>query len=157
MKKILFSIIICSIFISCDNPVFNNISDYIYEEEFSNIPLYYSDFSEIKNIAQIPLWMKSKISYEKTDEVLSPEEILTRGKCDCDGFAILYMNIAYVRFGIKCSLCIVDQNSKEIIDGGIGNHAIVRLPDGTLIAAQTGRVATYDVGYEYDFDDVFSR
>lgn len=157
MNKIFFIIIVSLIFVSCDNPVFNTISDYIYEEEFSDIPLYYSDFSEIENINQIPLWMKSKISYEKTDEVLSPEEILTRGKCDCDGFAILYMNIAYVRFGIKCSLCIVDQNSKEIIDGGIGNHAIVRLPDGTLIEPQNGKIIYYDVGYEYDFDDVFSR
>lgn len=155
MKKIIF-VFLAFFFVSCSN-IMDGLAESKLSAYFSGIPLCYYDFSSIENIDEIPLWIRSRVSYEITNETLSPEELLKRGKGDCDGYALLYMNIAYIRFGMRCSLCLVDLTDRKIVNGGSINHAVIRFPDGTLIDPQNGDVVFFDVGYEYSFSDVFKE
>jgi hypothetical protein len=155
MKKIIIMGLVSLLFSSCS--IYNEIGDYVYSYRFSDISLYYGDFSEIESVDKISKWINTKIKYEKTKDILTPEEILQKGKCDCDGYSLLFMNIAYVRFGIKCSLSLVDTKDRKVVEGGDINHAIVKLPNGILIEPQTGRKVYYDVCFEYTFDEIFIK
>jgi hypothetical protein len=153
MKR--FIIVLFAIFsLSSCKDMYNEVTDIYYWNELANLELYYGDFTEVHNDLYISYWISRNIAYKKTDEILSPRNILKRGYGDCNDYAILYMNIMYVRFGKKCSLCLVD-TSRNIINGGKVNHAIVRLPDGKLIEPQTGFVSRESVCYEYGFNSIF--
>jgi len=151
--KIFIPVFILSILLTGCQQIYNIAADQQYGNGFSDIPLYYGDFSEIETIDDISSWMRSRVSYRITDTVLSPEEVLDSGYCDCDGYALLYMNISYVRFGVKPSFGLVKQG-KKIVHGGEIDHAVVKL-HGNYINAQSGSLFTGKVGYEYSFDHVF--
>lgn len=124
--------------------------------QYTGFSLYYGDFSEVYDIDVIPDYMYYRVKYVETDDPQSPEYTLSRGKGDCDCYAILYMNIAFVQFGVKCDLAFCD-TSRQIIEGGKINHAVVRLPSGEYIGAQSGLPYTGPIGYVLDFDEVFSE
>jgi hypothetical protein len=125
-------------------------------EVYTGFSLYYGDFSSVRNMSDIPDFMYQRVKYSDTDDPQSPEYTLSRGKGDCDCYAMLYMNIAFVRFGVKCDLAFCDA-SRQIIEGGKINHAVVRLPSGEYIGAQSGLPYTGPIGYVLDFDEVFSE
>lgn len=149
MKHI--AIVILTIALTSCQEIINIGAELMYEGDYSYIPLYYGDFYGIQSLEDIPRWMRSKVKYEVSD-VQSPRETLDRGKGDCDCYALLYMNIAYILFDIKCDLGLVDKNN----DGNI-DHAVVILPSGKLINAQYGTEYNGSTDYEYDFDTVFKR
>lgn len=135
--------------------VYNNIADSVYEAEFSNISLYYGDFSGIKDMNQISFWMRRRVTWKYTRSIQSPKETLERGTGDCDGYALLYMNIAYVLFNVKCDLVLTDLDDRKIKEGGTIDHAVVRLPSGKLIDAESGWEYNGPICYIYSFDTVF--
>ena len=125
-------------------------------DKYTGFSLYYGDFSEVYHIDCIPDYMHYCVKYSETRKAQSPQETLERGAGDCDCYAMLYMNIAFVRFGVKCDLAFCD-TSREIIEGGKVNHAVIRLPDGECLNAQSGEPYTGPIGYVLDFDEVFSK
>lgn len=149
MNKIILVIVSVLFFSSCDFAV-----DGFFSEIFKDIPLYYGDFTEIENEGQISPWINARVEYKKIGDGQSPKETLRRGEGDCDSFVLLYMNILYVRFGIKSTFCLV-VSGRNIVEGGFVNHAIIRMPSGRLIEAQQGKMVDYSIGYEYSFDHVF--
>jgi len=155
MKRFIVILIAILSLSSCQD-MYNEISDIYYWQTYSDLELYYGDFSKVHSELYISYWISNHVKYDKSDKVLSPRDILERGTGDCNDYAILYINIMYVKFGKKCSLCLVD-TSRNIIEGGKVNHAVIRLPDGILIEPQTGFVSNKRVGYEYPFDSVFKE
>lgn len=155
MKKILIVLSISILLTSCQQ-IYNTYGDDVLSKKFQDIKLWHGNFSEIDNEMDIVNWIEDHVEYKETDEVQSPKKTADRGKGDCDCFSILYMNILYVRFGQKSSLCIVNTDRK-IVKGGAVNHAIVRLPDGALFDPLTDDYCEYEIGYEYSFDHVFSK
>ena len=128
MTKQVFSMIIVLISlltISCDMMIDANLT-----EKAEGHTLYETDFSGIDSYEDIAVWIEERVEYrsENTDEWLNPAETLARGYGDCDDFAILFINIAYFRFGVKGNLIAVDANqSRSIVSGGQVNHAIVEI------------------------------
>lgn len=127
--------------------------DTIYSRTFHNIPLYYADYSKVKGIWDIPTYYTT-ISYKPTSGVQTPQETMERGTGDCDCFTLLYMNIAYCRFGLKCNLVLTDPQ-RTVVAGGKVNHTVVQLPSGLLIEAETGSIYHGTISYIYSFDEVF--
>lgn len=152
MRRLLATISLALLLSSCS---FDTWRDDKLRDIYTGFPLYYGDFSVIEDMAYIPWYMDNRVEYVSTDTPQSPETTLLRGKGDCDCYALLYMNIAYVRFGIKCDLAFC--NIRKVVDGGKVNHAIIRLPSGEYISAQNGEPYTGSVGYLFTFDEVFSE
>ena len=150
MKRIIGIFILVVSLTSCSD-VIGLVEDMTYEGDYSYIPLYYGDFDNIQDTSDIPRWMRSKVQYEVSD-VQSPKETLDKGTGDCDCYAILYMNITYILFDIKCNLVLTNNSGGDLV-----NHAVVRLPSGKMINAQTGTDYNGPTYYEYDFDIVFKR
>lgn len=130
-------------------------SDMMYKEDFEKVSLYYGDFSKVKSMSLLPYWMGKRIDYVPFNDVREPREVLESGLGDCDGFALVYMNVAYVKYGVKCDLAYVLVNGKAVVSGGKADHAVVRLPSGTYLHAQTGMEYKGDIAYIYTFDEVF--
>ena len=152
MKNVIVGIMLC-LFMGCS--LVNNYYDSEIENLLDGKQLYYGDFEEIKTVQEIGYYLIQKIDY-KVDEVeewSNPEETLNRGYGDCDDYAILYLNILYVRFGIKGSLAVVN-HSREIVNGGITNHVVVF--NDKIIEPQNGQEVLYDIGYIFSFDEVFN-
>lgn len=148
-----FSIALMAFMLTGCQQIIDTSANMQYGDDFSGFNLFYGDFSAIDSLWDIPYWMDKYVTFKETTEVLSPKEVMKRGFGDCDGYALLFMNIAYVRFGIKPSLCLVDY-SRAIVDGGYVNHAIVKV-NGKYYHAQSGQKYTGSIGYEYSFDHVF--
>lgn len=134
----------------------DELRDEAYAEDYRNIVLYYGDFTTIPRLSFVPSWIDAHTTFIAGLETRDPREVVESGLVDCDGVALLYANIAYVKFGLKCSLCLTNY-SRSILSGGKVNHAVVRLPDGTVIEPQTGEPYTGSIGYEYTFDEVFIK
>lgn len=132
--------------------------DDVLMEKYTGFSLYYQeDFSQIPNIECISWYMENHVTYKKTKERQSPKETMLKGTGDCDCLALLYMNIAYLVFGVKCDLAFCEPSEREIVDGGDVTHAVVRLPGGVYINAQDSSVYTGLIGYIFTFDEVFSK
>lgn len=155
MKK-LSILLLCLVLVGCQD-IINFNEDLLLGDMFSGIPLYYGDFRAVQSLSTISLYLGDRIYYEPTNGVQTPAQIFRRRRADCDGYALCWMNIAYIRFGIKTDLCIVKaEGSRRVESGGTDyNHAVVRLPDGRQMDAQSGRIVKYTVKYSYSFDDVF--
>lgn len=130
------------------------INDIYYSNMFSDIPLYYADYSSIQDVWGIPYYYYDAVKYAITDDLQTPQETLTKGTADCEGYALLYMNIAYIRFGIKCDL-VLTNSGRSIVEGGDIDHAVIRLPSGIMVNAQTGSIYHGPICYIYSFDEVF--
>ena len=138
--------------------------------------LEYHAWPEIEEPEQIARWIYHHVDYEwdVVDHWQSPKETLDNGTGDCEDFAILYMNILYVKWGVKSDLVFVMDDgrsveegevvrvavcvrdvSRRIEKGGWYNHAVVWLDDGNMISAQGGRVCHADPAFVYTFDEVF--
>lgn len=156
MKKILAIVLFLLLLISCDV-----LSDIYYFNLAKNHELYYGDFGEIETFEDISDFIKSKVHYQSDgkDIYSNPEEVLNRGYGDCDDYAILFMNIAYVELGLKFDLSLVystENNQREIDKGGWIDHAVVML-HGKLYSAYEGTIITeYYSSYHYTFYEVFN-
>jgi hypothetical protein len=153
--KAIVPIILAVLFTSCE-PMFNSIIDEMNYNNIDGMELYNGDFSDIGEPKDIARWIAKNIGYkyDNGDYWQSPKETMNRGTGDCEDMAILYINILYVKFGIKSDLALI-QESRQVVEGGKYNHAVVSLPDGRLISAQGGRECHEKVRFIYTFDEIF--
>lgn len=122
-----------------------------------NIYLSSGDWSSINSLEEITPWIKKRMVYrhDTLNEWDTPSVALARGYGDCEEFCFVFMNIAYVRLGMKCGLAGVDSDERTVRDGGWYNHFVVILPDGTLYEPQGGVPVQFTVKYSYTFDEIF--
>jgi hypothetical protein len=137
----------------------SQITDIYCDSQYADVyktRIYRGDFSEIKSISDIHKWINARVQY-KSDEgenVCSLEETLTSGYGDCEEIARIYLDVLYVRFGIKGDYCLVDFGDRKIEEGGFCNHAAIRY-NGTLIEPKSGLQETYKISFSYTFDEIF--
>lgn len=124
-------------------------------DRYSNTPLYYGNFSFIRDETLIPFWMDQRVTYKMSNDLATPEQTVITGYGDCEEFALLYLNIMYIRFGKKGDLCLVVHGRTVEAGGRECNHAVVRY-GSTLIEPRTGNQVYYTVCYSYKFDDIFN-
>lgn len=157
MKKIILLVVVGISLMSCDM-VYDYAADQTMQEKLSNKSLYedYELTTILVNLPDISIYMNDIVSYIEDDKdyAQNPEETYLIGAGDCEDFAILFMNIAYFEFGIKCDLVLVNSD-KTIENGGSLNHALIRY-EGTLYEPQTGEICSYEVAYSYTFDIIFN-
>ncbi|TET97720.1 MAG: hypothetical protein E3J23_08560 [Candidatus Stahlbacteria bacterium] len=162
MKKILMLTILIMAFSGCSSlwPTTDELHDNIFSERASGHNIYYGDFSEILVIEDISPWIMSRIVYmpDEGDKWDDPEVVLKRGYGDCDDFAILVMNIAYVVFGIEFDLVLVDTNLVRIIEeGGDINHASVAIENIVFDVYNLSRYSLdIPIAFRYTFWKVFN-
>ncbi|MHA1348051.1 MAG: hypothetical protein ACTSO3_16740 [Candidatus Heimdallarchaeaceae archaeon] len=160
MKKLLLLLVVVIISLSSCNLFSILIDETVYDllesVEYYDFAEY--DLSDIKSFKGIAAWIQHRIYYKEDmiETFTSPEDTLNRGSGDCDEFGILFQNIAYIVFGIKMDLVIVNTYSgRKIVEGGMGNHINVHY-DGIVYSAQLGNeYYTQDILYIYSFDEVF--
>ena len=144
----------------------NALIDADLESKATGHELYQIDIKSITVLTDISLYIKACIQYREdaTDAWANPQETIERGYGDCDDMAILFMNIAYFEFGIKCDFVAVNSAnvtkrdypySQTIVSGGSVNHALVYY-DGNYYDPLCGLVNCEKVGYTYSFDEVFN-
>jgi len=157
MNKIIGLFMVLIAFMGCQMPNSDEFSDKAYKEDLQT-QIYYGDFSSITTCACVIPWIRSHMVYKSDPEgeniVNSLSKTIALGYGDCEEFALMYLDIMYVKFSIKGQLQIVDNNSRQVANGGDGNHAIVCI-DGVQIEPQTGYRVDYKVAYYYDFDEIF--
>lgn len=156
IKAILTGVFLVSL-VSCQQ-IIDNTLDIGYKDKYRT-KIYDYDFSEICIKQQIAFWIHSYVEYrdEPTEHVDSLEQTINQGYGDCEEIALLYLNILYVRFGIKGSLCICeDTDGRQVVNGGNINHVAIML-DGVLIEPQTGKPTNDKIGFMYSFDEIFYR
>lgn len=153
MKRILALVLVIFTLSSC---IISDIqNDMAQAERYSGYELYRADFSRIQDEIDIYYYIKKRVTFRHTDGAAGPAETIERGYGDCEEFTILFLNILYVRFGIKGEMILVNID-RSIENGGKANHALVRLPDGRQIEPQTGRWESHMVAYYYTFDEIFN-
>lgn len=143
--------------VSCQQIIDNKLNK-DYKQSYQT-KIYDGDFSDIKIKQQIPAWIAKHVKYreETIDHYDSLEQTINQGYGDCEEIALLYLNILYVRFNIKGSLCIVeDTDGRQVVNGGNINHVAIML-DGVLIEPQTGKPTNDKIGFMYSFDEIFYR
>lgn len=154
MKKLIGILFVVLVLTGCQQ-VLDEVTDDEYGDRYSNIALYYGDFSSIQNEKDIPLWINSHIRYLASDNLQSLYECVVSGHGDCEEKALMYLNIMYIVFHKKGELCIVDSTDRKIEAGGTDcDHAAVRF-DGVLIEPALGSPADYKVCYSYSFNHIF--
>ena len=156
MKKILGVILVVLTLSSCEQ-IINYGTDAATGSRYSDMDIYYGPFLGVETEADIPYWMDMHVHYKTNkDTVQSPEEFVSSGYGDCDEFALLYLDIMYVVFRKKGEICIVKSGRTVEAGGRDYNHTVVRY-GSTIIEPMTGKVAHYEVGYSYAFDDIFNK
>lgn len=162
MKKILLLIVITMMVVGCSSlwPTQDEYADSVFSARASGHNLYYGDFSEILVLEDISTWIMARIVYvpDKTDSWDDPEVVLERGYGDCDDYALLVMNIAYIVFGIEFDLVLVDTNKVKIIEeGGTINHASVAIEDLVLNVYNLSQYSLdVPIAFRYNFWYVFN-
>lgn len=125
-------------------------------EQFSNIP--HSDtlkpsygFADSNPRLLMMVFISFNVVFKKdvSGIVQNPSETLFLGTGDCEDFAILYIDLMALWFGIECNLILVSTDNDTI------NHAVVELPDGTLINAENSQVVYYKVEHRIEYDNLF--
>jgi hypothetical protein len=128
MKFLMMMMLIILISVSCIST--KNEQSIIEEEviQISKLPLinsielildydlYYDDYSEIKHITIISIWIQAHFNYEHSNIWLSPEEIMQNDSINLNNFAILLMNIAKVRFNIEFNLVLAGTYNQAMIE-----------------------------------------
>lgn len=172
MKKSSILFIIIFSFVGCD---------LYYSSICSGHNLYYGDFSSIVSTRDIGSFLNDNIDpvMDSIDEWADLEVSINRGYGDCEDFAIGFLNILYVRFDIKGSILLLDDNqhfsndldvnniildnslTKSVVSGGFINHAVICF-NGIIVDPFSGTVlGSYDslekyIGYKYTFDEIFN-
>ena len=157
MKQFLVILMVFTL-VSCEYLEYaeDDMMDKALEDTYCNMPLYFTNYTGIDDISDISDWLQYRIDYRECDDVYTPEEVLTQGWGDCDGFTLAWMNIAFIRFGIKTSIVFVDDDeARKVVKGGDINHVVVQLPNGVQIEPQTGWVCDYPIRYIFSFNTVF--
>jgi len=128
-----------------------------YEYDFDKSDLYYDDYSGINSYCDIGTWMNDRVEYiadRYGDDWASPVETIERGYGDCEDFARLFLNILFIRFGIKGNMVLVE-TTRTYVNGGDVNHAYVEI-DGKMYESQYGwRVDKIKVGWRYTHNELF--
>lgn len=158
MKEIIITVF-CILFMGCELESSSmRIDSLIYERiNDGSLEIYASDYlPDFSTYFNLGFKLRHMIEYKVDirDEFQSPEETFLNKSGDCEDFAILYINILYVKKGEKANLVLIE-DSRTIIEGGNANHAVVQLSNGDLIEPQTGRRVDSDVKYSYSFDELF--
>ena len=135
IKKLIVILSLVASLTSCKmiNMEIAQISNTHYEELLGNGFTFYEPdwIDEIESFEQIPYVMEQHITYkrESTDYWQSPEETCILGTGDCEDFSILFMNIAFLKFGYVCNLVLInteDSTCRAVVSGDWDiNHAIV--------------------------------
>jgi hypothetical protein len=159
MKKILLIMLSILLLNSCDlKRLQDERNDNYYTNEFiKKTDLYYpSDFDvdKINSVYDIAYWVKKRV--EDSDEYShtwrSVEEMLSSGKVNCKGYSLIFINLYYIKYGVKCSMLFVD-TTRTIVEGGEIDHAVVEV-NGKQIDPQYGWSSYYVIGYKYSFDEL---
>jgi len=59
--------------------------------------------------------------------------------------------------GLKCNIVLVNTKERQVVKGGHIDHAMVQLPDNTLLSPQSRSIRSYTIRYIYFFDDIFNK
>lgn len=140
--------------------VFGNYDSELGEKASGHILTYDNDWKTLENFQEIASWISDNVTYKAdiNDTWSNPQVVLDRGYGDCDDFALLFMNIAYIVFGIEMDFVLVFQESRTYEQGGDINHAEVRY-NGDHYCIYSGNKIRYEqaCAYSYDFNQVFSN
>jgi hypothetical protein len=152
MRRLLVVLFVSMFFTGCQQA--NDLKDQYYKEVYRT-SIYYGDFSQIKKVDDIPWWIRQHIQYHEDvgEDIVPLAETVERGYGDCEERALMYLNILYIKFGIKGEFCMVD-SSRSVGEGGYFDHAIVRV-NGVLIEPKYGTVVYAPIAYYYSFDEIF--
>jgi hypothetical protein len=143
----------------------NLINDTYYGDRAAGHTLYYYQLPPASAIDEIKIstWIYYHISYEADPDDIwkDPQQTIADGCGDCEDFCILFMNLMYIYHNIKCDLVLVDydnctSSSKQILDGGYIDHAIIRLNERYFDPILSTYVTYSKIGYLYTFDEVFN-
>ncbi len=157
MRQLIIIISIISI-TSCS---WNNFVDSEIFSHLEPIQLYdYAeyDLTEITTYREIALFNRSLINYqtESGEKMTSPKDTINLGFGDCDEYALMFMNVAYLTQDVKMSFVMINLE-RSVVSGGNGNHYDV-MYEGVVYSAQTGRVSEQqEILYSYTFDEVFGE
>lgn len=129
--------------------------------------LYYTDYSEIETIDDIAPWICDRVTYRSDDSVYgedtfqSPKTTLESGYGDCEDFSLVWINIAFIKFGIKADLPMVlmetlpEPMQKTRVNGGSFDHVMVYY-NGLVYEPQNDCVyENVTIEYIYTFDELF--
>lgn len=156
IKKI--AVIIAVIFSSCDMVV----DSYLTDQALGHNLTFREEWLEFDNYYDIGAWIENNVEYrsDKIYEWTDPETVINRGYGDCNDKCLLFANIAYVAFGVKMDIVVVNQSSMEfepmwsIEEGGIVDHCMLRLD--WQIYSYTGGTYTGPVGFYYTFNQCWN-
>ena len=154
LSKILLTLIMCGLFSSC-SLIFDSILYSRLNQDVLNSNYIFTDVYKTP-IINVTMSCKLNMTYasESVDIWQSLETILESKVGDCEDFSKLFINIMYLEYGLKCNMVIVN-SSRSVVEGGFVNHAIVELPDGTLVDPQLGNIVNYSIGYRFTFNELF--
>ena len=146
---------------SCSNFIQDRRDDFLdrhYSGKASGHNLVVLDeWAEIESYTDIARWINKNVTYKSdggSDHFQGPEETITLGTGDCEDFALLFMNIAYVVFGTKFDLAVVD-HTKQVVDGGHIDHAELVLGNVSYSAFSGREIIRGSIGYRYSFGHVY--
>ena len=161
MKKIvLILLVLVSVGCSLYDSIYSEIADDTYEREIQKANIFYhEDFYTLHSISDIQEYLNKNMEYKSDggdgDVWSTAKEIFTRGYGDCEDYAILFINIYYVVFGVKLSVVAI-ASYREVVAGGEAGHLLVELSTNILISPRSGRIdRSSPVLYRYSFDLFF--
>lgn len=176
MKKILSLLIAvlftasCTLYSQAIEDSRDEFRDEYYSELVTGHEVYFgtdeqnAEWMKFETVPEVSAWVVKNIKYveDASEEFSNPEVVLERGYGDCDDFALLIMNIIYVRFDIKTDLILLDAyinpstESRVIIEGGSINHATIGY-NGQVFYLYDLRICYIEpiVGYAFSFDYTF--
>ncbi len=160
MKKIMVVILIV-VMMGCNLVVGDDFNDGVNLRKIQKTDLIYmEEWEELENWQDIVMWIWCHVYYssdgENKDTWNTPLETLNRGKGDCEDFVLLFMNIYYVRFGVKLDMAALDANKRIKVNGGYFNHAEVLFKDGRTLCVLRGSFGQgQSISYRYEFDLFF--
>lgn len=116
------------------------------------------NFRGINSHEDIARYIKDNVRYEieNFDVWTSPSETLNRGYGDCDDYALLYMNLAYLNLGIKMDFVAVNDIDRTIKTGD-PTHAEVRYRGQHYNIYTREKLEKTVVFYSYEFDELFDH
>ncbi len=135
------------------------LMDEIVYSAMSDMPEYYmEEWEDLSDFHAIGQYIKDHVKYESdglTSKTQPPEATMSRGKGDCEDFALLFMNIANVALGVNMDLVVTDKPTNRTVDaGGIPWHVAVRY-NGKVYEPQNGYQLNYEIRYSYTYQEVF--
>jgi len=172
MKKVIIFIVILNI-IGCnlkpDNGTsYQNVTIGFNKDESINISILHKldpmklydspAFHKVREIKDIHTFIKQYLEYRPvaSDTWATPKEVLERKWGNCAELSILYMNILFLKFGIKTNFVLVLVDTRKIVEGGKADHAIIELGNKTF-EPLTNSFIEYPIKYKYSFDGVFNQ